>query len=286
MRRAVLLGVVLLAPPVRAQASTTLLAAPALTLEAAATAKLGTHENAVGLRLHGTAPVVTGRGHSLVVRGGVGAEGFATDLGVPGASVGAQPSLEVALAAGSVVRSATGDPLQTTARQHEVAYTLIAYLDSDGTSQGAGGLRYRYATPVSTVEVEYENDALVPPVKDRYRTAAIRLRYTRTEGETPVGIGLRAVLWTGTTEGLGRLGRDESYDLTGQHGAAHPHGILALDLARGGMTASLGLDAEAIRSAIQNTFHDWIDRGAIPERADRPVRVFVRLALNEGGGLY
>ena len=286
MRVAALLVLALGLLPARAQTSAAWLDGSARTVGVAATAKAGTHENAVGVRVYGAAPVLDGAGRSLALRGGLGVEALATDLGIPGPSVGAQPSLEVALAAGPAVRSPTGDVLQPSVRRHELAYTLLAYLDADGTSQAVGGLRYRYAAPAAVVELAYENDALVPPVRDQYRTAAIRLRYLRTGGGVPVGVGLRAVLWTGTTEGLGKLGRDESYDLTGQRGAEHPHGILAVDLVRGGLTASVGIDSEGVRDAIQNTWHDLIDRGAIPVREGRPARLFVRLALNEGGGLY
>lgn len=285
--RGALLGVAVWIAPslVAAQGSGALDAGP-LALGAAVTAKAGTHETTVGLRLHAETPLATWSRHVLLLRGGVGAEVLFDDLGIPGASVGAQPGVELAYAFGAPVQSATSDVLQRSVRRHEVAYFIVSYLDTDRTSQWSGGIRYRHATAASTVEVAYENDSFAHQLLDRYRTAAIRVQYLRTDLPTPTGVGLRAVLWTGTTEGLGRLGRDEVYDLSEQYGGAYPHGILALDVVRGGVTLSLGVDSEAIRSAIQNSFHTLIDDGQIPRLAGRPAQVFVRLALNEGGGLY
>ncbi len=280
------LAVLMSAAPGAAQGSGTLLDTPRLSVGAAATAKVGTHETALGARVHAAVPVVSGRRVAVLGRAGLGVEGLVEDLGIPGASVGAQPGVELAVAFGAPVRSATGDALQPSVRRHEVAYAVLRYLDPDGTSQWSGGVRYRLATPGRVVEVAYENDALAHQLLDRFRTAAIRARVVRTIGDVPVGVGVRAVIWTGTTEGLGRLGRDEAYDLSGQLGGAFPHGIVALDVMRGGLTVSLGLDSEAIRSAIQNSFHTLIDDGQIPRIEGRPARVVVRLALNEGGGLY
>ncbi|WP_412061726.1 polymorphic toxin type 23 domain-containing protein [Rubrivirga sp. IMCC45206] len=285
MRPGVLLLAALLAVPCAAQASGPLLDTPRLQIGAAATAKVGTHETALGARLHAAAPLIRGRSVGLLVRGGVGVEGLVDDLGIPGAGVGAQPGIELAVAFGPPVRRATGDVLQPSVRRHELAYALLGYLDSDGTSQASGGIRYRLATARSVVEVAYENDAFAHLLRDEFRTAAIRVRVVRTDRETPAGLGLRAVLWTGTTAGLGRLTRNETYDLSGQLGGAYSHGILALDAVYGGLTLSLGVDAEGVRSAIQNTFHRLIDDGQIPRR-DRAPRLFIRLALNEGGGLY
>ncbi|WP_412068945.1 polymorphic toxin type 23 domain-containing protein [Rubrivirga sp. IMCC43871] len=275
----------LLALPCAGQGSGSLLDAPRVQIGAAATAKVGTHETALGARLHAAAPLSSGRSVGLLARAGVGVEGLVDDLGIPGASVGAQPGVELAVAFGASVRRATGDVLQLSVRRHELAYALLGYLDSDGTSQASGGIRYRLATARSVVEVAYENDAFAHLLRDEFRTAAIRVRIVRTDRETPVGLGIRAVIWTGTTAGLGRLTRDETYDLSAQLGGAYSHGVLALDAIHGGLTLSLGVDAEGIRSAIQNTFHDLIDDGQIPRRDQAP-RLFIRLALNEGGGLY
>ncbi len=252
--------------------------------EVAATAKAGTHENALGLRVGASWSLPLGaRAHDVVVRAGAEAEGLAQDLGIAGPALGAHADLSVGYAFGRTHRRRGAEARPP--RTHELAVALIGYLDTDSTSQWSGALRYRRTRPAWALDVVFENDALAQQLLDRYRTFALRVQVLRRDTAVPIGLGLRAVVWTGTTEGLGRLGRDESYDLSGQYGGDRSHGILALDVVRGDLTLSLGLDSEAIRSTLQNSFHYLIDDGQIP-RLDRPPRVFVRIALNEAGGLY
>ena len=239
-------------------------------LEVVPTGKAGTHEGTLGLFVGATSRVPLGPG-ALALRSGLEGEALVRDLGLPGASVGAQGVLELGYAFGPSLG-------------HEAAYYLVSYLDSDGTSQLSGGVRYTHSRAEWSLGVQFENDALAHQLLDRFRTFALRVRVLRN-GPTPVGLGVRTVVWTGTTEGLGRLGRDEIYDLTGQLGGDVAHGVLALDAYAGGLTLSLGVDSEAVRSTLQNSFHYLIDDGQIP-RLDRPPRPFVRLALNERGGLY
>ena len=259
-----------------------------VTVGAAVTGKVGTHENALGVALGASAPLPLGlaREHAAFVRATAGVEALVQDLGLPGRSLGAQASLEAGYAFGARRPYPSADGYGPRPRAHTLAYSLVAYLDSDGTSQLSGALRYQYAGPSASLDVQFENDALAHQLLDRYRTFALRVRYLRRDGDVPVGAGLRAVVWTGTTEGLGRLGRDESYDLSGQHGGAYAHGILALDLYRGDVTLSVGVDSEGVRSTLQNSFHYLIDDGQIPRLEDRPPRLFLRLALHEVGGLY
>lgn len=272
------------APPARGQMRQTVREADP-TVAIMATAKAGTHENALGVRLGTTAGrSFGGRQHGVVVRGGAGAEALASDLGIPGAALGGQADVGIGYAFGrSHPRSgAEARPPRT----HEVSYALIGYLDTDRTSQLSGALRYRHTRAGWALGIEFENDALAQQLLDRYRTFAFRIHLVQRGTEVPLGIGLRTVVWTGTTQGLGRRGRDDVYDLSGQYGGAYAHGILALDLVRDGLTVSLGIDSEAIRSTLQNSFHYLIDDGQIPRLANRPARVFIRIALNEAGGLY
>ncbi len=245
------------------------------------TGKAGTHENTLGLHLETAVRRALGaRQHDLRLRAGVGAEVLVEDLGIPGPSVGAQGLVELGYAFGP------SHPSHPAGRAHEAAYYLVAYLDTDRTSQLSGGLRYRRTAGTWSLGVQFENDALAQQLLDRYRTFALRVRYLRLDRPVPVGVGARAVVWAGTTEGLGRLGRDEVYDLRGQRGGDQAHGVLALDLVLGALTLSLGADSEGIRSTLQNSFHYLIDDGQIPRLPDRPARLFVRIALHETGGLY
>ncbi len=253
-------------------------------VEVAATAKAGTHENTVGLRLATGVGVPLGaREHGVVIRAGAGAEALAQDLGISGAALGAQADLSIGYAFGERHRQRGAETRPP--RRHELAYALVGYLDADSTSQLSGALRYRHTREAWSLDVQFENDALAQQLLDRYRTFALRVQLLRRDTAVPVGVGLRTVVWTGTTQGLGRLGRDEAYDLSGQYGGDRSHGILALDLVRGDLTLSVGIDSEAVRSTLQNSFHYVIDDGQIP-RLDRPGRVFVRIALGEAGGLY
>lgn len=238
----------------------------------AGTGKAGTHENTLGALVGARVRLPLG----LRVRSALEVEALVEDLGIPGPSAGAQAALEVGYAFGD---ERGGE------REHEVGYYLVSYLDGDRTSQVSGGIRYRHTQPSWSLEVQFENDALAHQLLDRYRTFALRTRYLRRDTPLPVGFGIRAVVWTGTTEGLGRLGRDDVYDLSGQYGGDVAHGVLALDVYHGGLTLSLGVDSEAVRSTLQNSFHYLIDDGQIP-RLDLPPRLFIRLALNEIGGLY
>ena len=285
MRSAALLIAVVACGSAAAQGHATLLDTDVVRVGGALAAAVGTHETALGLRTHIEVPVARRERVAVLVRFDAEVEGLVADLGIPGAGVGGEPGVELAVAFGPAVRVPTADVLRRSVRRHEVAYALVGYLDTDGTSQASGAVRYRLATPSTVFEVAYENDALAHRLRDEFRTAAVRVAVVRTDGPAPVGLGLRLALWTGTTAGLGRLTRDEVYDLSGQLGGDATHGVLALDAIRGGLTVSLGVDSEGLRAAVQNAFHRLIDDGQIPRR-DRAPRLYVRLALNDGGGLY
>ena len=244
----------------------------AATVAVAGTGKAGTHENTLGLAAEARVRLPLG----VRVRSALDVEALVEDLGIPGPNVGAQGALEVGYAFGDV---------RSGERAHHLGYYLVGYLDGDRTSQLSGGLRYQHTRDDGSLEVQFENDALAHQLLDRYRTFALRARVLRRDMAVPIGVGVRTVVWTGTTGGLGRLGRDEAYDLSGQYGGDVAHGILALDVYHGGLTLSLGVDSEAVRSTLQNSFHYLIDDGQIP-RLDLAPRAFVRLALNEIGGLY
>ncbi len=282
MARFLLLALAFLcSPTLTAQTRLDLEAGP-VALTVAPTEKVGTHENTFGLYLGAAGRLPLGaREHAVLIRSGLEVEALVEDLGIRGPSAGAQVDLEVGYAFGPASMDGAG----RSARTHEIAYSLIAYLDSDDTSQLSGSVRYTHSRLTWSLGVQFENDALAQQLLDRYRTFALRVQYLRRDTATPVGIGLRTIVWTGTTEGLGRLGREDVYDLSGQYGGNTAHGILALDVYHGDLTLSVGLDSEAIRSTLQNSFHYLIDDGQIP-RLDLPPRLFVRLALNEIGGLY
>ncbi|MEM0961652.1 MAG: polymorphic toxin type 23 domain-containing protein [Bacteroidota bacterium] len=253
-------------------------------LGGALTATVGTHETDLGLRADARVWLLDRQPLAVGLRLRAAANGHVQDLGLDGASLGAVPSVELAAAFGPSVRAGSRGAVRSS-RRHEVGYRLLGYLDTDGTSQLSGAIRYRRSTDAGVFEVTYENDSFAHLLRDEFRTAALRASIVRTDWETPAGLGLRLVLWTGTTSGLGRLTRDEVYDLSGQLGGDVSHGILAVDAIYGGLTLSVGVDSEAIRSAVQNTFHDLIDDGQIPA-LDRPARLVVRIALNEGASLY
>ncbi|PAP78377.1 polymorphic toxin type 23 domain-containing protein [Rubrivirga marina] len=276
-----------MAATVAAQGHALVLDRPA-SVGAAVTSKVGTHESGVGVAAGGSAPLPLGleRAHDVSAQASLGAEALVADLGLPGSSVGAEAALGLSYGFGPRRAYRGAELHRARPRAHTLSYTLLLYLDTDHTSQLSGAVRYRFAGEASSFDVTFENDALAQQLLDRYRTFALRVRYVRHDADVLRGVGLRTVVWIGTTEGLGRLNRDETYDLSGQYGGAYAHGILAADLYWGDLTLSLGVDSEGIRSTLQNSFHYLIDDGQIPRLAGRRPRLVVRVALNEGDGLY
>lgn len=260
-----------------------------LVLAYAPRVEAGTHVNAVGVGAEAEYRLVsrgTERGGTtLVLTSRAGARGVATGLGIPGSNWTAAGEIGVAVSFGQRHGLPDTIALMRADRAHTVRLVSVVYGATDGTSQRSGRLEYARAGERSLFTLAFENDFLALQRLDRYRTFALRAGYRWMRGRAPVGVGARLILWTGTTEGLGFLGRGETYDLRGQHGGEHSHGILALDLTRGAVRLSVGVDAEPVRTTVQNRFHDLIDDGAIPA-LDRRGRAYVQLSVNDLGTLY
>ncbi|HEX6039852.1 polymorphic toxin type 23 domain-containing protein [Longimicrobium sp.] len=243
----------------------------------------GTHVNGAGLEA-GVARAVLSSGHRPVtVVAELQGAGWvrATDLGIPGPRGTGMGAARARLSFGTAVPDA--EAVRT--RRHTVEYGLIGYASTDRTSQWSGALGYTYAAGDRRYEVAVEDDFFALQFRDEYRTFAMRARVLRGSGAERRGAGAKLVFWTGTTTGLGFLGRDETYDLSRQHGGGFSHGILSADVYVGPVELSLGYDAEPIRATLQNGLHRLIDDGRIPA-LDRSPRVFVQLGWNGSITLY
>jgi hypothetical protein len=253
-------------------------------------AEAGTHKIGLGADVVGRHRARrwgdAGGGRDLEFTANAGARYSARALGIPGESVGADAGLGVAVSIGGERLVSDVYLGREHRRAHTLTYAFLGYLSTDGTSQLSGVIGYESAHRNGAVfALEFENDFLAFQRRDRFRTFALRTRYHRSGGGGVVGIGGSLILWTGTTEGLGYLNRGDTYDLSNQYGGSHSHGILALDLYRGPLRLSVGVDAESVRTAVQNNFHNLIDDGAIPA-LDRNARVYLNLSFNDLGPLY
>jgi hypothetical protein len=120
---------------------------------------------------------------------------------------------------------------------------------------------------------------------DQYRTAAAEISYYRSIQNNIIGGGIGFKLWTGTRNGLKKLIRNQDYDLSNQYGGNYSHGILYLSFFINGINISLGYDSEKIRNLIQNSFHNLINTGNIPE-LKKDDRIYFEISFNKFAGLY
>jgi len=252
-------------------------------------ASAGTHVNRIGLNLNtllrlDCAPCEAA-GVTLALRPDAGLALNATYWGIPVSTVSGEGQIRFVLAFGRKTYRRTRPDLLPSLRAHTLSYYSSWYLTTDGTSQLSGGVSYNLAWAANVFDVIIENDFLAWRRRDEYRTGALSLRYRVVAGGRALGVGCTLLLWTGTTTGLGRLDRNEVYDLSAQRGGKYSHGVLSLDLLYDAWRLSLGYDSDRIRSAVQDRLHELIDDGRIP-RVDRADRIFVQLGLFDLRHLY
>lgn len=146
---------------------------------------------------------------------------------------------------------------------YSVGYAHNLYLTNNKTSQRTGSI----ATSIERWRILHENDILGELGSDKFRTAAIALKYENKHAE----YGLHAILWTGDFRDAGtkKITHDTTfnarygyYDLSETHHGNQSHGILAIHVQKylgyhhfG--NSSIGIDAEQIRNTLQNKLlHD------------------------------
>ncbi|MBC7862990.1 MAG: hypothetical protein IAF38_08435, partial [Bacteroidia bacterium] len=132
-----------------------------------------------------------------------------------------------------------------------------------------------------------ENDLLARPLLDRFRSAAIQFAYQKENKR----ISLTHAMWTGR---LGNPVRDTNYhsragylDTTNSVYPFHSHGLLYVSAEMvenefdQQFRASVGIDAEQVRHAVQNRFvHDGF---FLPKKLKNPNNFHFPMIDDKGG---
>lgn len=172
-------------------------------------------------------------------------------------------------------------------RRHTILFQYEYFLDSINTSQALGTIAYYYSQSNWLVGFQFENDYLAFLGFDRFRTSGVEITSLfKTNGHT-WGVGVGNIIWTGTTEGTDRTGdRGMSVDVSGNLGGEYTHGILYVAGYYDSFKLSVGVDAEEIRSAFQNTFHFLINQSLIATVPNDGPRFYIQLQINPRYSLF
>jgi hypothetical protein len=179
-----------------------------------------------------------------------------------------KPSLEAVFGLGVVYsygkKGTTLNPFYSsisnqTAYKNSFGYAYQFYLTTIGTSQQTG----LFSIEVDQFNFITENDLFAgTPRLDRYRTAAVLIQYRKDNYQ----VGINSTLFTGQ---MGERVTDANYPFVGIYenraGGKHTefsHGLLSAQFKYAGnyhqnYQASIGIDSERVRNAVQNRFaHD------------------------------
>ncbi|MFI5148085.1 MAG: polymorphic toxin type 23 domain-containing protein [Bacteroidia bacterium] len=148
---------------------------------------------------------------------------------------------------------------------NSVGYAQQVYINPIGTRQRTGTVSFRFGR----WDLISENDIFAKPILDRFRTGAILLQYT---ADPQHQYGLNCTLWTGEMHHHAEIKNehfpDGYMDSVGATYSGYSHGLLSLQVKtmlpfydQPALThpaqASIGIDAEQVRNAVQNKFiHD------------------------------
>jgi hypothetical protein len=147
-----------------------------------------------------------------------------------------------------------------TGYSHSIAYSYNAYFNKIKTTQQTGIVALQF----NSITFITENDLLARPALDRFRTGALLLQY---QFEDKLQVAVNCSMWTGQ---MGKRRTLENSPLRSgcymdSTGGVYPemsHGLLSLQVKYNvtysqNVQASVGVDAEQVRNAVQNKFiHD------------------------------
>lgn len=151
---------------------------------------------------------------------------------------------------------------------YSIGYTYYWYLDNIGTSQKSGA----WSIGIKKFQLYFENDVFGGQAKDRFRSGLVRFAYL----DSLFHYDLRCFIWTGETKGSvwnkkPMPGAPNGFrDLRDLPFGKTSHGILAFGITRvlppyndnymsNYVSASIGVDSEQIRHFVQNKLsHDLI----------------------------
>ena len=170
---------------------------------------------------------------------------------------------------------------------HNIIYQYQYFLDTIDTSQALGLFGYYYSQPNWAIGIVHENDALAFLSKDRFRSFALELNTFFSTNGNVWGVGLGAIGWGGTTEGVARAGhRGAAVDVVQNYGGQYSHGILYLAGYYDSFKLSIGIDSDEIRRVIQNGLHYFINQSDIAAIPNTVPRFYVQLSINPRFSLY
>lgn len=247
--------------------------------------KLGTHVNELAIQAKSSISYQLNQRNTLILKYHASLRANLTYLGIPGPSFGMVNKASLSYAFGRSTKSPNYLHFHS---QHRsiLEYYYMHYLSTDQTQQFSGGFTYTLVLKKSYLKFRMENDFMAFLGLDEFRTGGGTLDYKRIKEGKIYGIGLGALLWTGSTKGLTNLDFGQSYDMSNQFGADFSHGIVFLNLHYQGLSLSLGYDSEPLRMAIQDNLHRLIDDGTIPGGSQSRNRIFIQLNLFDFEFLY
>lgn len=245
---------------------------------------LGTHINEVSVNATPGWHFKVKNGNMLKLQWHSSLRANLTYLGLPGTSLGMVNKASFVYSFGEASRLFY--ELSRPNLRNRIEYYFIHYASTDRTNQFSGGITYAHFIGRSILRFAMENDFMAFLGLDEFRTGGGSLDFQRVIKGKVYGIGLGAMLWTGSTKGLANLDFGQVYDMSNQFGADHSHGILFLNLRYGSTCLSLGYDSEPIRRGIQDNLHRVIDDGTIPGGSMSRNRIFIQLSLLDVEFLY
>lgn len=155
--------------------------------------------------------------------------------------------------------------------KYAFGYAYTVYIDKIRTSQQTGQL----GISMGSFQLITENDLLAKPALDRFRTAAIQVRYQVDPFWT---VGVNCILWTGKygfRQFFQSPNKSSGCYLDTVGGIYTKHSVGWLSLFTGykapyanQLQAELGMDAEQVRNIVQNkVMHDMV---FLPKRWHNP----------------
>lgn len=189
-----------------------------------------------------------------------------TGLGPKGKYVEAQMSFGVVAAFGPQDDDRVSHflhPLSNqTGQRNSLGYALNFFLDNKKTTQNTGAIGLQF----SGIEIIFDNDILAFGGRDKFRTGAVQIGYSRDKYRGLIEL----ITWTGNTQ-VHESKRIRESNYPAKHGymdlskavlGNYSHGVLALNFQYAHTLAivpgiRIGIDAEQIRNLFQNKLiHD------------------------------
>lgn len=206
-------------------------------------------------------------------------------FGLPGRVASIEPSGTIAIIWGKPCNFGNSKWIKPRPFRHTLSYRASYYLSSDNTSQGYAEFRYELNLANKLIALGIGNDDLTFLHTDMFRSAAVDLSLSIEKGSNIFGGAFGIKLWHGDYTDQLYLTRDETYDFESILGGDYTVGLFFISFHYNYLKASVGYDADRIRTCLQNGMHKIMNNGMTPS-VKRNDRLFLELTLFGNNGQF